>query len=74
MNQYSMVVLIVLAVMCAGAFKHWAKLQHEKLRSRQDKADDATSKRIAELEDRVRVLERIVTDKSERLKQEIDAL
>jgi len=69
-----MVVLIVLAVMAAGVFKHWAKLQHEKLKSRQDKTDSATAKRIDDLEERVKVLERIVTDKSERLKSEIDAL
>jgi len=74
MNQYSMVVLIVLAVMATASFKHWAKLQQEKLRSRQDKADGATAKRIADLEERVKVLERIVSDKSERLKSEIDAL
>ncbi|NVJ97904.1 MAG: hypothetical protein HWE25_07120 [Alphaproteobacteria bacterium] len=69
-----MVVLIVITVMGAGVFKHWAKLQHEKLKSRQDSADGETNSRIDALEERVRVLERIVTDKSERLKEEIDAL
>ncbi len=34
-------------------------------------ADDG---RISRLEDRIRVLERLVTDKRERLKEEIDAL
>lgn len=74
MNQYTMVVLIVAAVMCAGVFKHWAKLQHEKLKARQDTADGETRARIEALEDRVKVLERIATDKSARLKDEIDAL
>lgn len=74
MNQYTMVVLIVLAVMSAGVFKHWAKLQQQKLQARGDKADKATQERIDALEERVKVLERIATDKSHRLKEEIDAL
>jgi len=74
MDKYSMVVLIVISVMGAGVLNNWAKLQREKVRAGGQAADDETKNKIEKLEERVRVLERIATDKSERLKEEISAL
>lgn len=74
MTQYSMVVLIVFAVMATAAFKQWAKLQTEKARAGAGEENDALREQVGRLEERVKVLERIVTDKAGRLKEEIDAL
>ena len=76
MDKFAFVIAIIAIVMSAGAFKNWTKMQTEK--TRRDDSDDAEKTdlkaQVADLEERVRVLERLATDKSERLKEEIDAL
>lgn len=74
MNQYTMVFLIVVTVMSSLAFKHWMQMKSEQARSKMNELGDEASRKIAELEERVRVLERIATDKSARLSDEIDSL
>lgn len=72
MGPFEMVVLVVFIAVGAGVIQKWLKTK-EKL-AESATLDAATDKRIAALEDRIRVLERIVTDKTSRLKEEIDAL
>lgn len=74
MSVYTMVVLIVGIVMIAEIFKHRSKAAAKMAEANKATLDDATKARINDLEERVRVLERIATDKGVRLKEEIDAL
>ena len=74
MGVYTMVVASVGIVMCLSAFKHWAKIQAQTAQAAKAGLDKEAKDRIEDLEDRVRVLERIATDKGVRLKEEIDAL
>ena len=74
MNQYTMIVAIVFLVMATGAFKSWMNMKQSKFSAKAAEADDESGAKIADLEERVKVLERIATDKSSRLKEEIDAL
>jgi hypothetical protein len=77
MNPFEMVVVIVVVVTFSGLVKHWLNARHrfadlEEQLSRTGVADQL--KRIDQLEERVRTLERIVTDRTERLRKEIDSL
>ena len=89
MNPFEMVVIIVLIVMGAGVVKNWlkakengARLDLGTLAEDLGLAEDYYSKsqikpyldRIEGLEERIKVLERIVTDKSHNLAKEIDEL
>lgn len=77
MDKYTMVVVIVALVVIASAFKNWVAAQSRQAdedAKEASEASEATEARLQDLEERVQVLERIVTDQSERLKQEIDAL
>ncbi len=56
MNPFEMVVIIVFLSVLASMYSSWLKHKHK---SGNGPADD---KRLASLEERVRVLERIVTD------------
>jgi hypothetical protein len=77
MNPFEMVVIIVLIVTLGGVLKHWLATRHrfqdleEQLR---ETGIPDQLERIDRLEERVRTLERIVTDRSERLRNEIDSL
>ncbi len=77
MDVFQMIVLIVLIGTIGSIFKHRAQSRHrlheleEQLR-KMGVADQLA--RIETLEERVRTLERIVTDQSDRLRREIDAL
>lgn len=82
MTVFEMVFGIVLVTTLAGLYsKH---LKHKERRAEaagggdaaadDDQSDDVKAARIAELEERIRVLERIVTDKSRRVAEEIDEL
>ncbi len=72
MNNLFFVVMIVAIVMTAGTIQQYFKLQRQK---REDGGDlDEFEQRIVELEGRIRVLERIVTENKYDLKQEIDRL
>ncbi|MBL4836965.1 MAG: hypothetical protein JKY34_05250 [Kordiimonadaceae bacterium] len=74
MDKYTMVVAIVFLVMATGAFKSWAGVAKQKASAKSTEIDDETKAKIDSLEERVKVLERIATDKTSRLKEEIDAL
>lgn len=74
MDKYSMIFGIVFVVMCAGVLKSWLGVQRQKTRKETVELDEESKGRIADLEERVKVLERIATSKTTRLKEEIDAL
>ncbi|WP_262689983.1 hypothetical protein [Kordiimonas aestuarii] len=72
MGVFGMITSVVLIVMIAVVTMVSISAKSKTGRTReQDKARD---KRIAALEERVRVLEKLATDRSARLKEEIDAL
>ena len=62
MNPFEMVVIIVFLSIIAGMFSNW-------LKHRNTGRSPADEERIARLEERVRVLERIVTDSGYELRQ-----
>ena len=88
MQVFEMVVLIVLIVFVASIIKQWLKAKQNGGKINLDDLahdlgmDDYYSKsqikpyldRIEGLEERIKVLERIITDKSHNLAQEIDKL
>lgn len=63
MNPFEMVVIIVFLSIVAGMFSNWLKHRN----AGRPPADD---ERIARLEERVRVLERIVTDSGYELRRQ----
>ena len=74
-SPFTMVVWIVLIAVGAGVVKTWIETQSN------GKADEETRLRLEDLEreviglrDRVRVLEKITTDKDSRLRDEISRL
>lgn len=73
MHVFEMVLGIVFVVGVAGVFKHYFDLKQARLMAETEGASEHMS-RIHELEERVRVLESIITDKSYSLKREIDNL
>lgn len=74
MSGTTLAFLIVATVMATAVIKEYLKTKGKEAASRASGLDDESSARIKSLEERVRVLERIVTDKSTRLHEEIDAL
>jgi len=71
-NTFTFVLAIVIVVMCAQLAKTYLTQ-----RARQPESNDElerTLSRIDELEERIKVLERIVTENRYDLKTEIDAL
>ncbi|MCJ9429671.1 hypothetical protein [Kordiimonas marina] len=74
MVLWDMIVLVVLIGVIGGTINNWIKMREKQSRAAAAGHDEATNSRIQKLEERVRVLERIVTDKGSRLKDEIDAL
>ena len=88
MDPFEMVVLIVLIVTIGSVIKYRHQAKHW-MSDVEQKTDDWMSdleedmglstdpklrKRVDDLEERVRTLERIATDRSHRLKEEIDGL
>jgi len=74
MSGTTMVVVIIAIIMCAEAIKHWSKARAKEAAAKNAGLNDEAAAKIKDLEERVRVLERIATDKGTRLKEEIDAL
>ncbi len=72
MNNLFFVVMIVAIVFTAGTIQQYFKLQREKQEYGGNL--DEFDQRVAELEERIRVLERIVTENKYDLKQEINRL
>jgi polyhydroxyalkanoate synthesis regulator phasin len=77
MNPFEMVVIIVLIVTLGGVIKQWVGTRH-RLHDMEDQLRKSgvseQLQRIDQLEERVRTLERIVTDRAERLRNQIDSL
>jgi uncharacterized protein YlxW (UPF0749 family) len=75
MNPFEMVVLIVAIVMIAGVFK--ARHSH-RLHREADPAErlenDRLREEVAELKERIKVLERITVDKENSLARQIEEL
>jgi len=77
MSVYTMVFCIVAVVMVTSIIQKWLKVRELSVRNNADASQDVSGEiqaQIEALEERVKVLERIATDKSSRLKEEIDAL
>lgn len=72
MNTFFFVVCIVAIVMTADTIQKYMKLQSKK--QAEDPEVEETLQQIERLEERIRVLERIVTEKRYDLKKEIDNL
>jgi len=72
MNTMFYVVCIVAVVFAADSYQKYLKMKHEKLQ-RDPELDESLAK-IAKLEERIRVLERIVTQSKRDIGREIDEL
>ncbi len=69
---FTFVFLIVLVSLVAGVARSWIEQRKKGDRSDEEIAD--TLQKIEQLEERIRVLERIVTENRVDLKQQIDSL
>ena len=72
MNTLFYVVLIVAIVMCADTYQKYLKAKMEKKKSDED--TNAELEKLEQLEERIRVLERIVTEDKRDLRREINRL
>lgn len=73
-SPFSMVVAIVFIGCLYGLADSWLKTRRKEAELSGQPGDDETRNRIEQLEHRVRVLERIVTDSGDDLRREIDRL
>ncbi len=75
MDPFQMVVIIVIVSVGAGVFNNYIKMKEAR---KHDVENDAEYSRmaadVARLKERVRVLEKIVTDGDHRLREEISRL
>ena len=72
MNTMFYVLCIVAVVFAADSYQKYLKMKHEK--KEHDPELEESLKKIEMLEDRIRVLERIVTESKHDLSSEIDGL
>lgn len=72
MDLWTMIVLVVAIGSGTAVAESYFKTQRAK--KSQQPADDATNKDLAELRQRVEVLEKIVTDRKYQLQRELDQL
>ena len=72
MDLWTMIVLVVAIGCGTGVAESYFKTQRAK--KSQQPADEATNKDLAELRQRVEVLEKIVTDRKYQLQRELDQL
>lgn len=72
MSTLFYVVLIVAIVMCADTVQKIYRMRHE--RKANDEKVDEEMVRLDQLEERIRVLERIVTEDKHDLRREINSL
>lgn len=72
MNNMFYVVCIVAVVFAASTYQKYLKMQHEK--KQEDPDLEAALSKIELLEERIRVLERIVTENKRDIGREIDNL
>lgn len=71
-NVFTFVFLIVTVTLCARLLKTY--LEQRNKQPETDNELEETLARISELEERIEVLERIITEKPHDLKKEIDSL
>jgi uncharacterized protein YlxW (UPF0749 family) len=78
MNQYEMVVLIVVVVMITGVLRSAFGLRRNRRDEKIPKQDDAETQRlrdeVRQLKERLQVLERITVEKESSLEREIERL
>lgn len=74
MEGKTFVLLIIFGSFVFAGISQWLKAKTDALKHAAKAGDSEISAHVKALEERVRVLERIVTDKQARLKDEIDAL
>ena len=74
MNQYNMVVLIVLIVMVATVLKARYRHNADRIRDTDDPETLRMKEEVRALRDRVAVLERIATDGGNSLERQIEQL
>ena len=78
MNQFEMVVLIVVVVMVASVIRSIFGVRRGRDRDRLPPADDAETRRlrdeVKQLKDRLAVIERITVEKENSLEREIERL
>lgn len=72
LGLWDMIVIVVVAGVGGGVLREYLKTKRNQ--PADDKASAVTNERLAKLEDRVKTLERILTDSKSQLKSEIDAL
>jgi aspartokinase len=72
MGVFEMVVVIVIVSCIAGVTNRYLKMKHAQ--TDRYSPDEETTDRLSELENRIQVLEKIVTDNKYNLEQEIDQL
>jgi hypothetical protein len=72
MGITEMVVVIVIVSCLAGVANRYLKIKHAQ--TEHYSPDEETSDRLSELENRIQVLEKIITDNKYNLEQEIDQL
>ena len=72
MNTMFYVLCIVVVVFAADSYQKYLKMKHEK--KEQDPELEESLQKIEMLEERIRVLERIVTESKHDLSSEIDRL
>ena len=70
MNVFEMVVIIVAISVIGGVISRSVKVKYGQTNKNHGTDDTASDKRLAELEKRIAVLERIVTSESYELKQQ----
>ncbi|HEY1126100.1 MAG TPA: hypothetical protein VGE65_10740 [Sphingobium sp.] len=76
-DQHTIWVLIPIAAIIAGVFKHSMRIKEKQIDSMRGQEAEMASRHSAEtrqLEERVRVLERIVTDQGLNVSMEIEKL
>lgn len=73
-SAHVFVIVLVAIVLLAGIAKEYFRHHRQEEDPKRDEEWEATLARLGELEERVRVLERIVTDPQEGLRREINRL
>jgi len=68
------VLMIIFGSFLFAGFSQWMKAKTEAMKKESREGDSELRREVRALEERVRVLERIATDKRQRLTEEIDAL
>jgi hypothetical protein len=74
MNVFSFVIALVTVVLCARLIQVYIETRNNRSQSAEDIDIEQTVAKIEALEERVRVLERIITENRFDLKKQIDSL